>query len=35
MPYSKPWLSYEDQLTLLEMRGLLITDRIGHRYWSI
>lgn len=27
MPYSKPWLSYNDQLTLLESRGLLITDR--------
>lgn len=27
MTYSKPWLSYKDQLALLESRGLLITDR--------
>ncbi|EJI85482.1 Abi family protein [Alishewanella aestuarii B11] len=27
MPYSKPWLSYNEQLALLESRGLLITDR--------
>ena len=27
MPYNKPWLSYQDQLQLLENRGLQITDR--------
>lgn len=27
MPYGKPWLSYDDQLALLESRGLQITER--------
>lgn len=27
IPYNKPWLSYQDQLQLLENRGLQITDR--------
>ena len=26
MPYGKPWISYEEQLTTLKKRGLLITD---------
>lgn len=27
MPYDKPWKNYEDQLSQLERRGLIITDR--------
>ena len=27
MPYTRPWLSFEDQLKQLEDRGLLVTDR--------
>ena len=26
VPYSKPWLSYADQINLLQRRGLIITD---------
>ncbi len=26
-PYDKPWLSIDDQMTLLESRGLVIDDK--------
>ena len=34
-PYQKPWLSYADQVTKLESRGLTVTDRtVAERFLS-